>query len=46
VLVMTGGRITGELPIEQCTEAGLGCLMGDAAPDGAGAPTPEAASAR
>jgi simple sugar transport system ATP-binding protein len=46
VLVMTGGRITGELPIEQCTEAGLGCLMGDAAPDGVGAPMPEAASAR
>jgi ABC-type uncharacterized transport system ATPase subunit len=32
VLVMTCGRITGELPIEQCTEAALGCLMGDATP--------------
>jgi ABC-type uncharacterized transport system ATPase subunit len=32
VLVMTCGRITGEMPIEQCTEAALGCLMGDATP--------------
>jgi simple sugar transport system ATP-binding protein len=35
VLVMTGGRISGEMPIEQCTEASLGCLMGDAAPGSA-----------
>jgi simple sugar transport system ATP-binding protein len=27
VLVMAGGRITGELPIEQCSEAALGRLM-------------------
>jgi ABC-type uncharacterized transport system ATPase subunit len=32
VLVMTCGRITGEMPIEECTEAALGCLMGDATP--------------
>jgi simple sugar transport system ATP-binding protein len=30
VLVMAGGRIAGELPIEQCTENALGCLMGGA----------------
>ncbi len=30
VLVMNAGRITGELPIEQCTEAALGRLMGGA----------------
>jgi general nucleoside transport system ATP-binding protein len=35
VLVMTSGRISGELPIEACTEAGVGCLMGDATPSGA-----------
>ncbi|MFM8770245.1 MAG: ATP-binding cassette domain-containing protein, partial [Rubrivivax sp.] len=28
VLVMNGGRLTGELPIEQCNEAALGRLMG------------------
>jgi len=28
VLVMNAGRIAGELPIEQCTEAALGRLMG------------------
>ena len=28
VLVMNAGRIVGELPIEQCTEAALGRLMG------------------
>lgn len=27
VLVMNAGRIAGELPIEQCSEAALGCLM-------------------
>jgi len=30
VLVMNAGRIAGELPIEQCSEAGLGRLMGGA----------------
>jgi simple sugar transport system ATP-binding protein len=30
VIVMNGGRITGELPIAQCTEAALGRLMGGA----------------
>jgi simple sugar transport system ATP-binding protein len=35
VLVMNGGRIAGELPIEQCSEAALGRLMGGAAPVGA-----------
>ena len=30
VLVMNGGRIAGELPIEQCSEAALGRLMGGA----------------
>ncbi len=30
VLVMNAGRITGELPIGQCTEAALGRLMGGA----------------
>jgi simple sugar transport system ATP-binding protein len=30
VVVMNAGRITGELPIEQCTEAALGRLMGGA----------------
>jgi simple sugar transport system ATP-binding protein len=30
VLVMNAGRITGELPIEQCTESALGRLMGGA----------------
>jgi ABC-type sulfate/molybdate transport systems ATPase subunit len=28
VLVMNAGRISGELPIEQCSEAALGRLMG------------------
>lgn len=32
VLVMNAGRIVGELPIEQCSEAALGRLMGGAAP--------------
>jgi simple sugar transport system ATP-binding protein len=35
VLVMNAGRITGELPIAECTELRLGVLMtetGDAAP--------------
>jgi simple sugar transport system ATP-binding protein len=36
VLVMNCGRISGELPIEACSEAALGRLMGDAA-DGASA---------
>jgi ABC-type uncharacterized transport system ATPase subunit len=31
VLVMNAGRIVGELPIEQCSEAALGRLMGGAA---------------
>ena len=31
VLVMNGGRITGERPIEACTEAELGLLMGESA---------------
>ena len=31
VIVMNAGRISGELPIEQCTEAALGRLMGGAA---------------
>jgi simple sugar transport system ATP-binding protein len=30
VLVMNCGRISGELPIDACTEAALGRLMGDA----------------
>jgi simple sugar transport system ATP-binding protein len=30
VIVMNAGRISGELPIEQCTEAALGRLMGGA----------------
>jgi simple sugar transport system ATP-binding protein len=30
VLVMNGGRITGELPIEHCSESALGRLMGGA----------------
>jgi len=30
VVVMNAGRITGELPIEQCSEAALGRLMGGA----------------
>jgi general nucleoside transport system ATP-binding protein len=30
VLVMNRGRISGELPVNACTEAALGCLMGDA----------------
>ena len=30
VLVMNCGRISGELPIDACTESALGCLMGDA----------------
>jgi simple sugar transport system ATP-binding protein len=43
VLVMTCGRITGEMPIESCTEAALGCLMGDATPSGIEPAMPEAA---
>ncbi len=35
VLVMDRGRIAGELPIEQCTEAALGCLMAGAEVAGA-----------
>jgi hypothetical protein len=31
VLVMNAGRISGELPIEQCSEAALGRLMGGVA---------------
>jgi general nucleoside transport system ATP-binding protein len=31
VLVMSRGRISGELPIDACTEGALGRLMGDAA---------------
>jgi general nucleoside transport system ATP-binding protein len=30
VIVMNAGRIAGELPIEQCDETTLGCLMGGA----------------
>jgi len=30
VLVMGGGRITGEVAIDACSEATLGCMMGDA----------------
>ena len=30
VIVMNAGRVSGELPIEQCTEAALGRLMGGA----------------
>ena len=33
VLVMCDGRVTGELPIEQCTIAELGRLMGGAEAD-------------
>ena len=44
VLVMTGGRITGEMPIESCTEAGVGCLMGDATPSGIGPVMPALAA--
>jgi simple sugar transport system ATP-binding protein len=32
VIVMNAGRIAGELPIDQCSEAALGRLMGGAAP--------------
>jgi len=39
VLVMNGGRIAGELPIERCDEAALGRLMGDSAAE----PAPAAA---
>jgi ABC-type uncharacterized transport system ATPase subunit len=31
VLVMGGGRITGEVAIDACSEATLGCMMGGAA---------------
>jgi general nucleoside transport system ATP-binding protein len=31
VIVMNAGRVSGELPIDQCTEAALGRLMGGAA---------------
>jgi simple sugar transport system ATP-binding protein len=34
VIVMNGGRIAGELPIEQCSEAALGRLMGGASVGG------------
>jgi len=44
VLVMTCGRITGEMPIEQCTEAALGCLMGDATPSSISTVLPIAAA--
>ena len=44
VLVMACGRITGELPIEACSEAALGRLMGDAG-DGARPPRAESAAA-
>jgi simple sugar transport system ATP-binding protein len=30
VIVMNGGRVAGELPIEQCSESALGRLMGGA----------------
>jgi len=30
VLVMGGGRVTGEVAIDACSEATLGCMMGDA----------------
>ena len=43
VLVMNGGRITGELPIEQCSEAVLGRLMGGVA---AGAATEASSSGK
>jgi simple sugar transport system ATP-binding protein len=44
VLVMVCGRITGDLPIDACSEAALGRLMGDAG-DGARPPQPESAAA-
>jgi simple sugar transport system ATP-binding protein len=44
VLVMACGRITGELPIEACSEAALGRLMGDAG-DAARPPQAESAAA-
>ncbi len=44
VLVMDRGRIAGELPIEQCTEAALGCLMAGVDPV-TGAPIAVAAGA-
>jgi simple sugar transport system ATP-binding protein len=37
VLVMCGGRISGELPIDACSEGALGRMMGDSATVGAGA---------
>jgi general nucleoside transport system ATP-binding protein len=40
VIVMNAGRVTGELPIEQCSESALGRLMG-----GAGAAEPAQAAA-
>ena len=30
VIVMNAGRVSGELPIDQCSENALGCLMGGA----------------
>jgi len=35
VLVMNAGRIAGELPIDECSEAALGCLMAGVAPSAA-----------
>ena len=32
VLVMNAGRVTGERPVEQCTEAELGLLMAQTEP--------------
>jgi simple sugar transport system ATP-binding protein len=34
VLVMGGGRITGEVTIDECSEATLGCMMGGAVREG------------
>jgi general nucleoside transport system ATP-binding protein len=35
VIVMIAGRIAGELPIEECSESALGCLMAGVAPGAA-----------
>ena len=34
VVVMNGGRIAGELPIDACTESKLGLMMGGSAQHG------------
>jgi simple sugar transport system ATP-binding protein len=45
VLVMNCGRISGELPIEACSEAALGRLMGDAGDGAPGEPIGQGAAA-